>query len=512
MTGQTEHLDIMIVGAGLSGIGAAVPLTRKFKNKKIALLEQRERIGGTWDLFRYPGIRCDSDMFTLGYRFKPWTGKEAIADGDKIRNYIEEAAEENGIIPLIRFGHRLLSADWSTAESRWTLKAEKLETGETVEFTANMVVFASGYYRYERGADPKFEGMEDFEGTIAHPQFWPEDLDYSGKRVVVIGSGATSITLVPTMAEKAAHTTMVQRSPAYIVSRPSVDPMSKRLRWLPHKAMHKITRWKALVMQQLVYGMSRRKPERVSKMIDKWTREELGPDFDYDTHFNQRYNPWDERICVSKDGDFFEAIRTGKVEMVTDSVDRFIPKGLRLASGKEIEADIIVPATGLEMVTFGAARVSLDGEEIEASELVSYRSILFAGLPNAAVIFGYAGASWTLKLELGVRYLVRLLKVMERRKKEVFMPIGVEDYGRKKLLLDLTAGYVVRGSKWIPRQGEEKPWDNPQNYFVDYRRLVLEPVEDEYLALRDAGDPLPEKITRTAPAAEPDRADELEDA
>ncbi|MGB3626659.1 MAG: NAD(P)/FAD-dependent oxidoreductase, partial [Henriciella sp.] len=252
MSEQTEHLDIMIIGAGLSGIGAGVTLKRKFKDRKIGFLEQRERIGGTWDLFRYPGIRCDSDMYTLGYRFKPWKGKEAIADGDKIRNYIEEAAEENGLIPLIRFGHKLLSADWSTGDSRWTLKAEKLETGASVEFTANMVVFASGYYRYERGADPKFEGTEDFEGTIAHPQFWPEGLDYSGKRVVVIGSGATAITLVPTLSEKAAHTTMVQRSPAYVVTRPSVDPLSKRLRFLPRKIRHKLTRWKFITMQQLV--------------------------------------------------------------------------------------------------------------------------------------------------------------------------------------------------------------------------------------------------------------------
>ena len=511
MAEAAEHFDILIVGAGLSGVGAAVTLRRKFPNKRLAILEQRERVGGTWDLFRYPGVRCDSDMYTLGYRFKPWAGKEAIADGDKIRDYIEEAARENEILPLIRFGHKLLTADWSTEDARWTLISEKTGTGERVTLTGSMVVFCSGYYRYERGNDPDFPGKEDFEGVIAHPQFWPEDLDYEGKRVAVIGSGATAITLVPTMAEKASHTYMVQRSPAYVVARPSVDPLSKRLRFLPKKVNHKLTRWKALTMQQLVYGMSRRKPERVKALIDKWIRKELGPDYDYETHFTPRYNPWDERICVSKDGDFFEAIRQGKVEMVTDAVDRITPTGLKLQSGREIEVDVIVTATGLEMVSFGGADVRLDGVSLDPSDLVSYRSILFAGLPNAAVIFGYAGASWTLKLELGVRYLCRLFSLMDRKGKQVFLPIGVEDYGQKKMLLDLTAGYVKRGSKWIPRQGEEKPWDNPQNYFVDYRRLLLEPVEDEVLALRKAGEPLPE-ILGAGGSSEAAEASALADA
>ncbi|MEM5517813.1 NAD(P)/FAD-dependent oxidoreductase [Henriciella sp. AS95] len=511
MSDTPDHFDILIVGAGLSGVGAAVTLKRKFPGKSFAILEQRERVGGTWDLFRYPGVRCDSDMYTLGYRFKPWGGKEAIADGDKIRDYIEEAARENEILPLIRFGHKLLSADWSTEEAKWTLKSEKVGTGEEVTLTGTMVVFCSGYYRYDRGNDPKFDGKDEFEGTIAHPQFWPDDLDYEGKRVVVIGSGATAITLVPTLAEKAAHTTMLQRSPAYVVTRPSVDPMSKRLRFLPKKVGHKLTRWKALVMQQIIYGMSRRRPDRVKKLIDKWTRKELGPDYDYETHFTPRYNPWDERICVSKDGDFFEAIRQGKAEMVTDAVERFTKTGIKLESGREIEADIIVTATGLELVSFGGADVRLDGASIEPSDLISYRSILFAGLPNAAVVFGYAGASWTLKLELGVRYLCRLISHMDRVGKQVFLPVGVDDYGHKKMLLDLTAGYVKRGSKWIPRQGEEKPWDNPQNYFVDYRRLLIEPVDDDVLALREAGEPLPE-LLRSAPVQDQTAPSELSDA
>jgi monooxygenase len=468
--------DVLIVGAGLSGVGAACHLTMKCPGKSYAVLEARGAIGGTWDLFRYPGIRSDSDMYTLGYIFRPWREAKAIADGSDIRAYVEETAAEHGVTPHIRFGHRVRRADWSSAAARWTVEAE--HDGEIVRFTCRFLIMGSGYYDYGEGHRPTFEGEADFAGRIVHPQFWPEELDWSGKRVVVIGSGATAVTLVPEMAKRAAHVTMLQRSPSYVVSRPSVDGIAERLkRWLPATLAYRLTRLKNVALTMFFFNLARRRPAKVKEKLVALVRDELGPGFDVETHFTPRYNPWDQRVCLVPDGDLFAAIREGKVSIETGAIERFEPEGLRLASGRTLPADVIVTATGLKIKLMGGAEIAVDGRVQDLSQALTYKAIMFSGVPNLAFIFGYTNASWTLKADLAADYVCRLANHMDKKGFVSATPVAGAEV-RPVPFLDFTSGYVQRALGTLPRQGDRKPWRLNQNYLLDALALKLGRVED----------------------------------
>ena len=409
-----EHVDVLIVGAGLSGIGAGCHLQTSRPGKTIAILEARDAMGGTWDLFRYPGIRSDSDMYTLGYCFRPWEEAKAIADGPSILRYIRETARDHGVDSKIRFGHRVVRAEWSSADARWTVEAERTDTGETVRLTCSFLLMCTGYYRYDEGFTPDFEGIDSFAGQIIHPQHWPEDLDYTGKRVVVIGSGATAVTLVPAMADRAAHVTMLQRSPGYVVSLPAQDPLANLLRRvLPAKLAYPIVRWKNVLLTTLFFQLSRRRPKVAKAMIRKGVERRLPQGYDVDTHFKPRYNPWDQRVCLVPDGDLFEAIGDQRATMVTDRIEAFTKKGVKLTSGAELEADIIVTATGLQLLPLGGVAFTVDERDIKLSETVGYKGMMFSGVPNLAVTLGYTNASWTLKCDLTCKYICRLLNYMD---------------------------------------------------------------------------------------------------
>jgi cation diffusion facilitator CzcD-associated flavoprotein CzcO len=477
-TPQREHVNVLIVGAGLSGIGAAVHLHTRCPEKSYAILESRNSMGGTWDLFRYPGIRSDSDMFTLGYSFKPWLGEKSITDGESILDYIRETAEEYGVEEKIRFGHKVIAAEWSTAESRWTVRAER--DGEPVELTCDWLYGCTGYYRYDEGFTPNFEGTERFEGQIVHPQHWPEDLDYAGKRVVVIGSGATAMTLVPALAERAAQVTMLQRSPTYVISRPAVDPVARVLRrLLPEKLSYTATRWKNVFLMLASYKASRRWPHVVKRLIRRDLERQLPADYDIDTHFKPRYNPWDERLCVVPTADLFDAIRGGKAEVVTDHVETFTEKGIRLQSGRELEADIIVTATGLNLLVLGGMQILIDGKEKQFSDTVGYKGMMFSGIPNMVMAMGYTNASFTLKTDLVGDYICRLLKHMDAHGYRAATPrapgpsVGTEPF------IDLKSGYVLRSLDQLPTQAATRPWRLHQNYAQDVRLLRKGPIDDE---------------------------------
>ncbi|HKM61520.1 MAG TPA: NAD(P)/FAD-dependent oxidoreductase [Acidisphaera sp.] len=502
---EVEHFDVLVVGAGLSGIGAGYYLQSRCPWARYAILEAREAIGGTWDLFRYPGIRSDSDMFTLGYAFRPWTEAKSIADGPSILRYVRDTAAQYGIDTHIRFRHRVRSADWSSADARWTLEAER-DTGngpETVRFTCNYMLMASGYYSYAAGYDPQFTGMERFAGRIVHPQFWPEDLGYKGKRVVVIGSGATAVTIVPEMAKHAAHVTMLQRSPTYVVSRPSEDSIANRLRrHLPSRLAYGITRWKNVLLQMYFYRLARRKPAEVAHGIQALIRQELGPDYDVGTHFTPRYNPWDQRLCLVPDSDLFRAIRNGSVSVVTGTIETFTEKGLRLASGRELEVDIIVTATGLKLNLLGDVTLSVDGARADLSQAFVYKGMMFSGVPNLASIFGYTNASWTLKADLTCAYVCRMLNYMRRRGYAAATPTpkpGVQ----QAPFLDFTSGYVTRALAMLPKQGSRKPWKLHQNYALDMAALRFGRVDDPEMRFtrKPAPNPVPAAAPKPAKAA-----------
>jgi cation diffusion facilitator CzcD-associated flavoprotein CzcO len=468
--------DVLIVGAGLSGVGAACHLTMKCPGKSYAVLEARGAIGGTWDLFRYPGIRSDSDMYTLGYVFRPWREAKAIADGADIRAYVEETAADYGVTPHIRFGHKVKRADWSSAEARWTVEAE--HDGEIVRFTCRFLIMGSGYYDYGAGHRPVFEGEADFAGRIVHPQFWPDELDWSDKRVVVIGSGATAVTLVPEMAKRAAHVTMLQRSPTYVVSRPAVDGIAERLKqWLPATLAYRLTRLKNVALTMVFYKLARRRPAKVKEKIVSLVRDELGPGYDVETHFTPRYNPWDQRVCLVPDGDLFAAIRQGSVSVETGAIERFEHGGIRLASGKILPADLIVAATGLKIKLMGGTELSVDGKVQDLSRALTYKAIMFSGVPNLAFIFGYTNASWTLKADLAADYVCRLINHMDRRGFVSATPVAGPDV-KPVPFLDFTSGYVQRALGTLPRQGDRKPWRLNQNYLLDALALKLGRVED----------------------------------
>jgi cation diffusion facilitator CzcD-associated flavoprotein CzcO len=480
--GRIEPVDVLIVGAGLSGIGAAAHLQARLPGKRYAILEARGAIGGTWDLFRYPGIRSDSDMYTLGYRFRPWTEAKAIADGPSIRRYIEETATERGIDRHIRFGHRVVSASWSSAEARWTLEVE--HEGERRRFGCSFLIMASGYYAYAAGHRPRWPGEAEFGGTIVHPQSWPEDLDYRGKKVVVIGSGATAMTLVPAMAETARHVTLLQRSPSYVVSRPSVDAIAEWLkRRLPARLAYGLARWKNVLLGQFFFRLARRRPERVGKRLIDMVRAQLGPAFD-PRHFTPSYRPWDQRLYLVPDSDLFRAIRDGRASVVTDTIDCFTREGVRVASGPVIEADIVVTATGLDVQLFGGMSLSIDGVPADPSRAMGYKGIMLSGVPNLAVLFGYTNASWTLKVDLSCDFVCRLLRRMDRAGKPIAVARPDPDMPALPFL-DFTSGYVRRALDRLPSQGARRPWRLYQNYALDLITLRFGRIEDGVLELRE---------------------------
>jgi cation diffusion facilitator CzcD-associated flavoprotein CzcO len=473
-----ERVDVLIVGAGISGIGAAHHLQERCPGKTYAILEAREAIGGTWDLFRYPGIRSDSDMHTLGYRFRPWTAAKSIADGESILEYVRETAREAGIDRKVRFGHRVVRASWSSEEARWTVTAERGDGSETV-FSCAFLMMCSGYYRYDQGYTPEFEGIEDFEGKVIHPQHWPEEPGYEGKRVVVIGSGATAVTLVPAMAKDAAHVTMLQRSPTYIVSVPGEDPVAEFLRrFLPHRAVYPIVRWKNVAIQSLIFRLSRKRPGLVKRLIRKGVTNALPEGYDVDAHFNPKYNPWDQRLCLVPDADLFKALSRGDADIVTDHIERFTPSGIKLRSGRELDADVVVTATGLNLLFFGGMKLELDGVEPDPSRLLTYRGMMVGDVPNLAFTMGYTNASWTLKADLVAEYLCRLLNHMDANGYDICMPHLSDPSVSEEPLLDFSSGYVVRALANLPKQGSKEPWKLRQNYAVDLRSLRYGALED----------------------------------
>jgi cation diffusion facilitator CzcD-associated flavoprotein CzcO len=485
----SEHLDVLIVGAGLSGIGAAYHLQRALPAKSYAILEGREAIGGTWDLFRYPGIRSDSDLHTYGYAFKPWTEEKAIADGPSILRYIRGTASENGIDRQIRFGLRVLRAEWSSERARWTVHAERVGTGEQVSLTCSWLFGATGYYRYEQGYMPAFEGAERFGGTLVHPQHWPEDLDCRGKRVVVIGSGATAVTLVPALAGTAAHVTMLQRSPSYVISLPEKDPLANLLgRLLAPERAYAITRRKNIWLQKTIYSLSRSRPALVKRLLRRGLERRLPQGYDIDRHFTPSYDPWDQRLCLVPDGDLFAAISAGTASVVTDRIETFTERGILLASGEELEADVVVAATGLDLVAIGGIELSVDGEPVALNEKLVYKSAMLSDVPNMAFVFGYTNASWTLKLDLVCEYVCRLIAQMDRRGFDSCAAVNADARMPTRPFLDFGAGYVQRAVHKFPRQGSSGPWQIRMSYAQDLEMLREGPLEDGVLVFSRANE------------------------
>jgi len=494
----TEHFDVLIVGAGISGIGAAHHLQANCPSRTFALLEGRERIGGTWDLFRYPGIRSDSDMYTLGYSFRPWTSPKAIADGPAILAYLQDTARAAGIDRQIRFRHAVKRAAWSSETARWTVEADRGEAREPVRFTASFLFVCAGYYDYEQGYTPEFPGVERFLGRIVHPQKWTEDVAWDGKRVVVIGSGATAVTLVPALSERAAHVTMLQRSPSYIVSLPAEDRLANALRrFLPSRLAYALTRAKNVLLGTLVYQFCRRWPERARRLILRGVREALAPGYDVERHFSPAYAPWDQRLCLVPDGDLFETIRAGRVSVVTDRIERFTETGIRLASGAELPAELIVTATGLNMKFLGGLSLCVDGVEVELPKAIAYKGMLLSGVPNLAMAVGYTNASWTLKCDLTCAYVCRLLNHMEAHGFDQCRPALTDASVAGEPLIGLSSGYVERARALFPKQGSRRPWRLYQNYLLDWLALGLGRVDDGVMQFSRAA---PEAAERPAAA------------
>jgi len=473
----SEHVDVLIIGAGLSGVGAAHHIQTAFPGRTYTILEGRDAIGGTWDLFRYPGVRSDSDMNTLGYRFRPWTKAKAIADGPSILRYIRTTATEAGIDRNIRFGHRVVRAEWSSEDARWTVEA--VHDGETVRLTAGFLYACSGYYHYDAGHTPHFPGIERFGGTVVHPQHWPDDLDHTDKKIVVIGSGATAVTLVPALAERAAQVTMLQRSPTYVVSLPAEDAVANGLRrLLGGRRAYRITRWKNVVTTTLFYELSRRRPHVVRSLLRKATARQLPPGYDVDTHFKPRYQPWDQRLCLVPDGDLFAAIRDGRASVVTDHIEEFTETGLRLESGTGLEADIVVTATGLRLLALGGVRLAVDGRDIALPETMAYKGMMLSGVPNFAFTIGYTNASWTLKADLVSEYVVRLLRHMDAHGHDQCVPVNDDPAVTARPLMDFQAGYVLRSIEEFPRAGSRPPWRLGMSYAHDVLKLRYGRIHD----------------------------------
>jgi cation diffusion facilitator CzcD-associated flavoprotein CzcO len=484
------EFDVLIVGAGLSGIGAAYRLMTELPGKTFAILEGRDAIGGTWDLFRYPGIRSDSDMFTLGYPFHPWTGEKSIADGASILAYIRETSTKFGIDPHIRFRHRVVRASWSSDDARWTVDVEVGESREARTYRCRFLYLCSGYYSYDSAHDPQLPGIDKFAGRTVHPQWWPEDLDYEAKRVVVIGSGATAVTLVPALAEKAAHVTMLQRSPTYIASLPAVDPLAGPVRAaLPPRIAHRVLRTKNLLLGLGFYQFCRRFPDRAKRFLAGRVRSMLPRDFPIDPHFAPRYAPWDQRLCLVPDADLFKTLASGKASVVTDTIETFTEKSVRLSSGHEIEADIVVTATGLRILPAGGIRVHVDGHTVEPRDTVMYKGLMLSGVPNLAWCVGYTNASWTLRADLSSRYVCKLLELMDRHGWDRAEPRMDVDDGVRRPLLDLSSGYVLRAADLMPKQGRKAPWYLRQNYVLDLMTMTFGRVDDGTMAFSRRPEP-----------------------
>ena len=484
---MAEHVDVVVVGAGISGVGQGYHLQTRCPDRSYVILEGRAALGGTWDLFRYPGIRSDSDMHTLGFSFHPWTAAKSIADGPSIRAYVEETARTYGIDRHIRFRHHVTAASWSTEQARWTVSVTG-PGGEPLTFTCNFLCMCSGYYNYAKGYTPQFAGAERFGGRIVHPQLWPDDLDYDGKRVVVIGSGATAVTLVPEMAKTAAHVTMLQRSPTYVVSRPAEDKVANWLRTkLPTRAAYGVTRWKNVLTSMFFYRIAKKRPEQFKARLIGMVREHLGPDYDVDTHFTPRYNPWDQRLCLVPDADLFESLKRGDASVVTGTIDGFTETGIRLHTGEDLPADIIVTATGLELQLLSDVRFSKDGEPIDLSKALQYKGMMFSDVPNLAYTFGYTNASWTLKADLVAMYVCRLLNTMKKRGLRQATPHNSDASMTTEPFVDFSSGYIQRAEHALPKQGSRKPWKLNQNYALDVLALRLGSVDDDMVF----GNPVP---------------------
>ncbi len=475
----TEHLDVVIVGAGLSGIGAAHHLQERHPQRTFALLEARAELGGTWSLFRYPGIRSDSDMHTLGFGFRPWREGKAIADGPSILAYLQETARAGGIDRRIRYGQRVLRADWSTPDARWLLDVADAATGRTSRMTCGFLIGATGYYHYDEGYKPPLPGVDRFAGRIVHPQEWPEDLDCTGQRVVVVGSGATAVTLVPALAATAEHVTMLQRSPSYILTLPSEDPLDRPIRrLLPGRVAFPVLRWKNVLLQIFLYQVSQRRPAVVRRVLRGLAARQLPRGYDVDRHFNPRYDPWDQRLCIVPDGDLFKAIRAGRASIATEQIDTFTATGIRLASGVELDADLVVTATGLRLLMFGGIRLAVDGDKVDFPTRMAYKGMMLEGVPNLAFALGYTNASWTLKADLTGEYVGRLLAHMDRHGYVACVPRNDDPDVELRPLLDFQAGYVLRSLGGLPKAGSKAPWRVYMNYVADLLALRYGSVDD----------------------------------
>lgn len=496
---DTQHVDIIVVGAGLSGIGAGYHIQTKCPDKHYVILEGRETMGGTWDLFRYPGVRSDSDMFTLGYSFRPWDSKKVISEGDAILDYIKTTAAEFGIDQHIRYQHRVCGASWSSETAQWTIDVEVGAEKTPRRYTCDFFYTCTGYYEYDYGYTPKWDGFEEFEGEIVHPQQWSDDINYDGKRVIVIGSGATAVTLVPAMAQKAAHVTMLQRSPTYIVSRPSESVMAKAFyRLFPRKLAHGLSRWQSILLQMYQYVMARTFPATVKKSLVDMVREELNGAVDVDTHFTPDYNVWDQRVCLVPDSDFFKAMNEGRVSVVTDHIERFTADGIALKSGEILEADMIVTATGLRMRLLSGIKLRVDGAEIQTGETFTYKGLMISNVPNFAHSIGYTNASWTLKSELISEYVCRLINYMDDKRYDYCVPVYELDVDSGKPIVDFTSGYIQRALPHLPKQGEDRPWFAHQNYVRDVMDIRFGNLEDGVLKFRQKAKQATQQATSSA--------------
>jgi cation diffusion facilitator CzcD-associated flavoprotein CzcO len=499
---SVEHFDVVIVGAGLSGIGAGYRLQTRCPSKTYVILEGRSEIGGTWDLFRYPGVRSDSDMFTLGYPFRPWKEAKAIADGPSILKYVRDTAREYGIDRHIRFQQRVQSASWSSDEGRWLVEV-KCGNGGTAQYSCEFLYGCTGYYRYDSGYEPEFPGAKKFRGRLVHTQHWPEDLDYTGKKVVVIGSGATAVTVVPAMSERAAHVTMLQRSPSYILTLPTHDAAADVLRkYLPTDLAHRVVRWKNILVSIGIYQLARRTPEFMRGLLRKAAIQSLPEGYEVDKHFKPRYQPWDQRLCLVPDADLFRSIRKGRASVVTDEIETLTENGIRLKSGEHLDAEIIVSATGLQMLALGGIGLVVDGSKIDVGKSFVYKGTMVSNVPNFAFCVGYTNASWTLRADLASTYVCRVLNYMERRGYRVCSPMCDPASLEMKPLLSLNSGYVLRAAPNLPKQGGKQPWLIRQNYILDMLTMKLGRMKDGVLKFeRAVGKPQKRVIEKLEPVA-----------